>query len=657
MTAVDVVMIVADVGLAETLASTIRADARAAALVLIVGDGGDETLDLAIARQPSVVVVAEHLEAGDGWAFVSALREQAQDAGAVAPWVTLVADHAGGGVAQREAVVPGARPDRVVARADVRATLVDAVLAGLAGHEAERFPSEVIELPRDTLPMRAVAAPNDDADADADGGEPRDLTVVLPHEEPDPEMGFDLGAATPVPALFGGAPSAGDGDGAGTGDLARNLRQKMSAMAQRLFRGGDTPGPEHAPAVGGAELPAEPPSEFDLAAFGDDRRAHTELDDLVNEPIAPPVGTTAARLSREADVPGGVDGEPQQIVLGERDAATLTARAIATSLTGVLELTSGTAMRRAVFEQGRLVYASSSVVADRLGQLLVREGKITTAQLRQALDVVAESGRRTGEVLVDLGFLKRREHAPAVRRHLEEIVYGMFGMTQGAFRWQGGTPASGERIRLARAPAAIVVEGVRRKFATADLARLVGGPTVVLLGDRERLTAIASSADLSLGERALVGSLDGNRTLADAADEAGLELEVGLPIVWAAEVLGAVSRRGAEARASGDDGASDLIVAETDLAIDRERVRARYALVERADYFTLLGVRADASPFELRRAYETARRDFAPETFAPEIRREYSVELDEIARVLDEAFAVLRHEPMRSRYAAHLERP
>ena len=83
------------------------------------------------------------------------------------------------------------------------------------------------------------------------------------------------------------------------------------------------------------------------------------------------------------------------------------------------------------FDQGRPVFASSNEPRDRMGELLVREGKITASQYERCQTVVAESGRRMGEILVDFGYLKRRELLPAVRRHVEDIVYSLFGWDRG----------------------------------------------------------------------------------------------------------------------------------------------------------------------------------------------------------------------------------
>ena len=125
------------------------------------------------------------------------------------------------------------------------------------------------------------------------------------------------------------------------------------------------------------------------------------------------------------------------------------------------------------FDQGRPVFASSSEPRDRMGELLVREGKITAAQYERCQAVVAESGRRMGEILVDFGYLKRRELLPAVRRHVEDIVYSLFAWDRGTYHLFPEATPSSERIRLSRHPAALILEGIRYGLLE-ELARAAG---------------------------------------------------------------------------------------------------------------------------------------------------------------------------------------
>jgi len=282
----------------------------------------------------------------------------------------------------------------------------------------------------------------------------------------------------------------------------------------------------------------------------------------------------------------------------------------------------------------------------------VREGKITASQYERCQSVVAESGRRMGEILVDLGYLKRRELLPAVRRHVEDLVYSLFSWERGSYAIGLDAAPSGERIRLSRHPASLILEGVRRKLDRTSLERLVGPPsTVIEVRDRERLGGIVQVGDLAPEERSALAAFDGQADLAHVARVAAVDIADVLPLAWALCVLGLATAR----RVEGDLPDESVVhVGESDLAIDRERVRARWQLVSDADYFALLGVRRDATAFEIRRAYQAARRDFAAEGFPSELRRELARELDDIAHVLDEAFRVLRDDQLRLTYLANL---
>jgi hypothetical protein len=257
-----------------------------------------------------------------------------------------------------------------------------------------------------------------------------------------------------------------------------------------------------------------------------------------------------------------------------------------------------------------------------------------------------------GEILVDFGYLKRRELLPAVRRHVEDIIYSLFGWDRGHYHITREDTASAERIRLSRHPASLILEGVRRKLDRTTLEQLLGpASTVIEVPDRERIGAILNTADLATEERSALAAFDGQADLAQVARAVGSDLVDVLPFAWGLVVLGLATARRAEAEV---EEASTALVGETDLAIDRERVRARWQLVTEADYFALLGVRRDATGFEIRRAYQAARRDFAADCFPSDLRRERARELEDIASVLDEAFRVLRDDRLRQTYLSNL---
>ena len=125
--------------------------------------------------------------------------------------------------------------------------------------------------------------------------------------------------------------------------------------------------------------------------------------------------------------------EPEQKAeLTEEDAAMLIARLYREGFTGKVTILRAEAKKALYFEDGRPVFATSNLPHDRMGDLLYREGKITRDQQQRARDLVVESGRRMGEILVEMGFLKPRELLPAVRHHIEDILYSLGGIFDAA---------------------------------------------------------------------------------------------------------------------------------------------------------------------------------------------------------------------------------
>ena len=436
-------------------------------------------------------------------------------------------------------------------------------------------------------------------------------------------------------------------DRIGGRDFARQLRAKMSMMAQRLFQSGS----QTSPASVDVRPRHDHHTEIDLAALGEEPALSGGVTEIVRSMQTEPVQVTTSPGTWDTQVRERGLPDSGEIVRGVSDTAMILARMFAIAFTGRVGFRRDEVEKVVYFDQGRPVFASSNEPGDRMGELLVREGKITASQYERCQVVVAESGRRMGEILVDFGYLKRRELLPAVRRHVEDIVYSLFGWDHGHYHVTADPTASAERIRLSRHPASLVLEGIRRKQDRSTLERLLGPPsTVIEVADRERLGGILDTGDLAGEERAALAAFDGQADLAQVARATGSDIADVLPLAWGLCVLGLATARRAESELE----ESTALVGETDLAIDRERVRARWQLVTEADYFALLGVRRDATGFEIRRAYQAARRDFAPDGFPTDLRRELARELEDIASVLDEAFRVLRDDRLRQTYLANL---
>ena len=102
--------------------------------------------------------------------------------------------------------------------------------------------------------------------------------------------------------------------------------------------------------------------------------------------------------------------------------------------TGVLHLDQDGATKRVYFKKGDIVFASSDVGTERLGEILVRSGKLTRSELELACKVRESSHLRLGKTPVDMGYVSDSELDALVKRQVESILLSLILWETGSYR-------------------------------------------------------------------------------------------------------------------------------------------------------------------------------------------------------------------------------
>ncbi|HKG34256.1 MAG TPA: DUF4388 domain-containing protein, partial [Gemmatimonadales bacterium] len=114
-------------------------------------------------------------------------------------------------------------------------------------------------------------------------------------------------------------------------------------------------------------------------------------------------------------------------------------------------------------DEGQIVYASIVNRRDRLGDILLRKGRISAEQLQQAIEAQDDDRQhKLGEILVGLGILTRAELEDYMRLQIEEAVYYLFTWTAGTFNFEAGVKPEREDFLVRISPEALLLEGARR---------------------------------------------------------------------------------------------------------------------------------------------------------------------------------------------------
>jgi uncharacterized protein DUF4388 len=159
--------------------------------------------------------------------------------------------------------------------------------------------------------------------------------------------------------------------------------------------------------------------------------------------------------------------------LAERDVPDLIQALHESRFTGVLTLTHMGVGRRVIVQAGHIVFATSSDPDDRMGELLLRQGKITLRQYVEAGRAVVP-GKRLGGILVEQGVLAPKELVKVVTEQSQQVIYRSFEWTEGQYRIQEGVE-SAEAITLKISSPDIILEGIRRIESWTRIQRAVGG--------------------------------------------------------------------------------------------------------------------------------------------------------------------------------------
>src|SRR6185436_12466792 len=179
------------------------------------------------------------------------------------------------------------------------------------------------------------------------------------------------------------------------------------------------------------------------------------------------------------------------------------------------------------FDRGRISYASIVNRRDRLGDMLVKNGAISQAQLEQAIALQSKKReKRLGELLVELECLSREQLHQFIRVQIEEAVYYLFTWNQGTFNFEADVAPDEQDLLVSINPESLLLEGARRVDEWSLIEKKIPSFDVVFDADWRKLAA----TDLALTpeQQAVLQYVDGRRDITKIVEASGLvEFEVG----------------------------------------------------------------------------------------------------------------------------------
>lgn len=140
---------------------------------------------------------------------------------------------------------------------------------------------------------------------------------------------------------------------------------------------------------------------------------------------------------------------------------------------GILRLTQGDVTKKLYFKDGSIVFAHSSLANERLGEILLRLGKITEDEFKVVLREV-EGGKRLGTALMERGFVSSSDVTAGVNYQLQQIIYSVFNWSEGDCEFTERDRPVFEDIMVNVSTPEILLDGIRNITNLTVLLRGIG---------------------------------------------------------------------------------------------------------------------------------------------------------------------------------------
>jgi serine/threonine protein kinase len=162
--------------------------------------------------------------------------------------------------------------------------------------------------------------------------------------------------------------------------------------------------------------------------------------------------------------------------------------------------------------RGQIVHGTSDTAGEHLGDILVRYGLLSQADLERAVVIVLRERRRLGAVLGELGLLERSRIEEAVGLHAREILFSVLGRSDVSCTFEDLAESLIETDLVCPLSTGQLILEATRRVLDPDLVRTV-------LGDLGRVLTLSSDPllrsqriTLTPADGFLLSRVDGNLT-------------------------------------------------------------------------------------------------------------------------------------------------
>lgn len=326
--------------------------------------------------------------------------------------------------------------------------------------------------------------------------------------------------------------------------------------------------------------------------------------------------------------------------------------------TGTLSVSTPHFTKNIYLIKGDAVFASSSYEDDRLGEMLLKAGKITVEQYDKSVEILKATKKRQGAILVELGYLSPKDLFWGVKYQVKEIIYSLFQLEEGEFELAEGDVPTHEVITLKMSMGNLIYEGVK-KIDNWTRIRQEMPDTGVILKLSEDPISLFQDVELSANDKKILPMIDGARTIKEIVDSSWTNSFEAMKTIYVLWDIGILEEKKGAAREIKE---TNETVSFEDLmqpfAEEEEefikRVGEIYSNLDKLKLHELLEIDKDSDAETIKKNYYRLARDFHPDRHLSASDATMIDKLTAISDALTTAYSSLKDDSGREEYFGRL---
>jgi curved DNA-binding protein CbpA len=323
-------------------------------------------------------------------------------------------------------------------------------------------------------------------------------------------------------------------------------------------------------------------------------------------------------------------------------------------LTGTLEVMTPSFTKIIYLNKGDAIFASSTYEDDRLGEMLLKAGKITVEQYDRSVEILKQTRKRQGAILVELGYLTPKELYWGVKYQVREIIYSLFLLEDGEYEFVQGDVPSDEVITLKMSMGNLIYEGMKRVDNWTRIRREMPAVNDVLMLSNDPFN-LFQNIELSQQDRKILSLIDGNKTIKEIIDSSWIGSFEALKILYLLYSTGLIMKREDMAERAASITVDELLseLSEEEMAF-KKRVEEFMKKIRTANYLEILEASQYSDDADIKKNYYRLVKEFHPDKYYNSDDSALKEQLTEIFDILTKAYNTIRESDKRSAYLRSL---